>query len=87
MLKEPPPRVYFMRLGDSTMEFELRCFTDVDRVLPVKSELLFIILKQLAKAKIDIPMPKRPREWFEQPSQRDDGPMPDGGGDRMSAKP
>ncbi len=87
VLKDPPPRVYFMRLGDTTMEFELRCFTDVDRVLPVKSELLFVILKDLAKAKIDIPMPKRPREWFEQPSQRDDGPTPDGNADKMSAKP
>ncbi len=87
VLKDPPPRVYFMRLGDTTMEFELRCFTDVDRVLPVKSELLFVILKDLAKAKIDIPMPKRPREWFEQPSQRDDGPTPDGNAERMSAKP
>ncbi len=87
VLKDPPPRVYFMRLGDTTMEFELRCFTDVDRVLPVKSELLFVILKDLAKAKIDIPMPKRPREWFEQPSQRDDGPTPDGTGEKMSAKP
>ncbi len=88
VLKEPPPRVYFMRLGDTSMEFELRCFTDVDRVLPVKSELLFVILKQLAKAKIDIPMPKRPREWFEQPSAaRDDGPMPDGNAEKMSAKP
>ncbi len=88
VLKDPPPRVYFMRLGDTTMEFELRCFTDVDRVLPVKSELLFVILKQLAKAKIDIPMPKRPREWFEQPSQpRDDGPTPDGKAEKMSAKP
>jgi potassium-dependent mechanosensitive channel len=85
VLKDPPPRVYFMRLGDTTMEFELRCFADVDRVLPVKSELLFQILKQLTKAKIDIPMPKRPREWLE-PSARDEAPLPDGRAEPMSAK-
>jgi potassium-dependent mechanosensitive channel len=62
VLKEPHPRVYFMRLGDSSMEFELRCFADVDYVLPVKSELLFQVHKALTKARIDIPMPRRPRE-------------------------
>jgi potassium-dependent mechanosensitive channel len=62
VLKEPLPRVYFVRMGDSSMEFELRCFADVDFVLPVKSELLFEIHKQLSKAKIDIPLPRRPRE-------------------------
>jgi len=85
VMKDPPPRVYFMRLGDTTMEFELRCFADVDRVLPVKSELLFVILKQLNRAKIDIPMPKRPTEWLE-PQRRDDGGMPDGGTGVMAAK-
>jgi potassium-dependent mechanosensitive channel len=62
VLREPHPRVYFMRLGDSSMEFELRCFADVDFVLPVKSELLFQIHKALTKARIDIPMPRRPNE-------------------------
>jgi potassium-dependent mechanosensitive channel len=62
VLAEPIPRVYFMRLGDSSMEFELRCFVDVDTMLPVKSELLFDLLKRLRKARIDIPMPRRPQE-------------------------
>jgi potassium-dependent mechanosensitive channel len=62
VLKEPLPRVYFMRLGDASMDFELRCFADVDQVLPVKSELLFQVHKALTKARIDIPMPRRPRE-------------------------
>ena len=62
VLAEPIPRVYFMRLSDSSMEFELRCFVDVDTMLPVKSELLFDLLKRLRKARIDIPMPRRPKE-------------------------
>lgn len=65
VLKEPQPRVYFMRLGDTSMDFELRCFADVDFVLPVKSELLFDIHKELTKARIDIPMPRRPRELLD----------------------
>jgi potassium-dependent mechanosensitive channel len=73
VLKEPHPRVYFMRLGDSSMEFELRCFADVDFVLPVKSELLFQVHKALTKARIDIPMPRRPRELLIEEQELDQG--------------
>jgi small-conductance mechanosensitive channel len=83
VLKEPPPRVYFMRLGDSSMEFELRCFADVDYVLPVKSELLFQVHKALTKARIDIPMPKRPRELLLIDDDVDQGK----GGKEMDAPP
>jgi potassium-dependent mechanosensitive channel len=68
VLADPHPRVYFVRLGDSSMDFELRCFVDVDGMLPVKSELMFDLLKRLRKAHIDIPMPRRPKELlFPQP--------------------
>jgi potassium-dependent mechanosensitive channel len=73
VLKEPHPRVYFMRLGDSSMEFDLRCFADVDFVLPVKSELLFQVHKALTKARIDIPMPRRPRELLIDEQEVDQG--------------
>lgn len=86
VLKEPVPRVYFMRLGETTMDFELRCFTDVDYVLPVKSDMLFAIHDALERAKIDIPMPKRPREWLQPPQEREDGPMPDAKAEALSAK-
>jgi small-conductance mechanosensitive channel len=85
VLKEPPARVYFMRLGDSSMEFELRCFADVDFVLPVKSELLFEIHRQLAKAKIDIPLPRRPREWFAEDEPRGGAQALDAPAEAMSA--
>jgi potassium-dependent mechanosensitive channel len=84
VLKEPHPRVYFVRLGDSSMEFELRCFADVDFVLPVKSELMFQIHKALTKAKIDIPMPRRPRELLE--DGREENLLPDEKATRTSAK-
>ncbi|MGL4241869.1 MAG: DUF3772 domain-containing protein [Beijerinckiaceae bacterium] len=73
VLREPFPRVYFMRLGDSSMEFELRCFADVDHVLPVKSELLFQVHKALTKARIDIPMPRRPNEMLQIDDDVDQG--------------
>ena len=84
VLKDPIPRVYFMRLGDSSMDFELRCFVDVDAVLPVKSELLFELLKRLEKARIDIPLPRRPRELLE--PDHDDGPIPDAATQSAGAK-
>ncbi len=88
VLKEPPPRVYFMRMGDSSMDFELRCFADVDFVLPVKSELLFQIHRQLSKARIDIPMPRRPRELLvadDDIDQRPGGKALDGPAEAESA--
>ena len=84
MLKDPAPRVYFMRLGDATMDFELRCFVDVDSVLPIKSELLFVILDRLHKARIDIPMPRRPKELLE--PEREDGPIPESDAKPTGAK-
>jgi potassium-dependent mechanosensitive channel len=69
VLKDPHARVYFMKLGDSSMDFELRCFVDVDSMLPVKSELMFELLKQLRKARIDIPMPRRPQELLVPPAE------------------
>jgi potassium-dependent mechanosensitive channel len=88
VLKDPVPRVYFMRLADPSMEFELRCFVDVDHMLPVKSALLFELIKQLQMARIDIPMPKRPTELLGiAPAE---GPVPDavdeGRGSRGSSK-
>jgi potassium-dependent mechanosensitive channel len=68
VMADPHPRVYFMKLGDSSMEFELRCFVDVDSMLPVKSELMFDLLKRLRKAHIDIPMPRRPQELLMPPA-------------------
>lgn len=62
VLSEPQPRVFFMRMGESSLDFELRCFTDVDSMLSVKSELLFTIFRSLREARIDIPVPQRPVE-------------------------
>ncbi|MFM9974907.1 MAG: mechanosensitive ion channel family protein, partial [Beijerinckiaceae bacterium] len=78
VLADPPPRVYFMRLGDASMDFELRCFVDVDSMLPVKSDLMFDLLKRLRKARIDIPLPRRPEELLIAPAP-DEGVIADPG--------
>lgn len=58
VLTEPPARVFFMRLGPTSLEFELRCFVDVDSMLSVKSQLLFDLFRSLREARIDIPAPE-----------------------------
>lgn len=60
VLKVPAPGVLFMNLGDSALEFELRCFLrDVDRILGVRSDLLTSIYQGLCDAEISIPFPQR----------------------------
>lgn len=59
VMSEPPPRVFFMKLGESSLDFELRCFVDVDAMLPTRSELLFGILRRLKQEGIDVPFPRR----------------------------
>lgn len=56
----PPPQVLFMAFGDSSLNFELRCFIhEIDQRLRVRSELLFAIDKAFRQAGIEIPFPQR----------------------------
>jgi len=56
----PGPKVMFMAFGDSSLNFELRCFIkDVDYRLSVRSDLLFAIDEEFRKACIEIPFPQR----------------------------
>ncbi|ETW14142.1 mechanosensitive ion channel protein MscS [Roseivivax marinus] len=60
VLSMPAPVVLFADLGDSRLEFELRCYLrDVDNLLTARSELLFDIYSRLTEAGIDIPVPQR----------------------------
>jgi small-conductance mechanosensitive channel len=55
-----PPRVLFRGFGDSSLNFELRCFIrNVDQRLVTLSELNFAIEKGLREANIQIPFPQR----------------------------
>lgn len=59
-LVHPPPVVLFTGLGDSALEFELRCFIrDITGKPLVISDLLTEIYTELNQAGIEIPFPQR----------------------------
>ncbi len=57
---EPEPAVLFMGLGESSLDFELRCYlNDIGDILTARSDLLFEIYVALGEAGIEIPFPQR----------------------------
>jgi small-conductance mechanosensitive channel len=67
----PEPSVVFREFGDSSLNFQLRCFlVNVDRRLRVLSDLNFAIDKAFREAGIEIPFPQRDlhvKDWPEKP--------------------
>lgn len=59
VMSEPKPMVIFKNLGESGLDFELRCFCDVDHMSVTRSDLLYDIFRRLREEKIDIPYPTR----------------------------
>jgi potassium efflux system protein len=59
VMSEPGPTVIFKNLGESGLDFELRCFVDVDAMSVTRSELLYDIFRRLREARIEIPYPTR----------------------------
>jgi small-conductance mechanosensitive channel len=59
VLKSRQPSVLFMKFGDSSLDFELRVYSEVDYRLKIKSELLQAIDKRFREAGIEIPFPQR----------------------------
>ena len=56
----PKPSVLFMGFGESSIDFELRCFVkDVNMMLTVRSDLNFAVYRVLGEAGIEIPFPQR----------------------------
>lgn len=56
----PEPKVVFMNFGDSSLNFEVRCFIkDVNQRLAVRSDLLFAIDASFREENIEIPFPQR----------------------------
>ncbi|GGC78827.1 DUF3772 domain-containing protein [Chelatococcus reniformis] len=52
VLQDPKPSALFNKFTDSSQEFELRCFADVEATLRIKSELNFRIFQRLTEEKI-----------------------------------
>ncbi len=60
VLTRPEPTVLFMGLGDSALDFEVRCYLkDVNALLGTRSEMLTKIYRDLNTAGIEIPFPQR----------------------------
>lgn len=56
----PAPYVLFQNFGDSTLDFELRCYiSDVEKNLIVASDLRYALDKAFRAANIEIPFPQR----------------------------
>lgn len=56
----PAPRVLFLQFGDSSLDFELRCFiTNIDERLAIVSDLNFSIDAAFRENNIEIPFPQR----------------------------
>lgn len=60
VLAYPAPQVLFMGLGDSSLDFELRCYLRNIGDTPVaRSDLTYEIYTELGKAGVGIPFPQR----------------------------
>jgi len=59
-IRVSPPLVLFRNFGDSSLNFELRCFIrEIQKRLTTLSELNYAIEKKLRQAGIEIPFPQR----------------------------
>jgi small-conductance mechanosensitive channel len=61
VLTEPPPVVRFRRFGDSSLDFDLLCWTDtmLHRPGALESRLNFLVHEVLTERNIEIPFPQR----------------------------
>ncbi|MBB4303597.1 small-conductance mechanosensitive channel [Rhodobium orientis] len=60
ILAYPAPSVFFMNFGDSSLDFELRCYvSDVGYLLGTASDLRYDIYRRFGEAGVEIPFPQR----------------------------
>jgi small-conductance mechanosensitive channel len=60
VLVDPPPQVLFRGFGDSSLDFEMRTWTDSERGWPaIMSDLAVATYDALTEADIEIPFPQR----------------------------
>jgi small-conductance mechanosensitive channel len=61
IMSEPNPRVFFKKVTENTIDFDLVCFVDdIDAAGRVSSDLYFEIFRNLRKAGIGVPAPAAP---------------------------
>ncbi len=72
--RAPMPYVLFLEFGDSSLNFELRCYlANIDERLVVKSEINYEIDRKFREHSISIPFPQRDLYIKEMPSHRSTG--------------
>lgn len=61
VLKKPAPEVLFIQYGDSSLDFDLKVWTNryTDRPIALKSELYYRIFEKFKEHNIEIPYPQR----------------------------
>jgi small-conductance mechanosensitive channel len=59
ILEDPAPEVLFNGFGESSLDFELRCWTQSPDWLTFKSEITFAVYERLKAAEVEIPFPQR----------------------------
>lgn len=60
ILKRPVPQVFWTDFGDSSLNFELRCYVgNYDDAFVISSEIHFQIFEKFKEASISIPFPQR----------------------------
>lgn len=60
VLEEPPPSVFFVGFGDSSLDFEIRAFVDsLDKRLRIQHEINVEVERVLRENKIEMPFPQR----------------------------
>lgn len=76
IMSEPKPIVIFKNLGENGLDFELRCFTDVDAMSTTRSDLLFDIYRRLQEAGVTVSSPTRRLEITNLPPMVDPRSLP-----------
>ena len=60
VLKQPAPAAFFLNYGDSSINFELRVWTDQSRPpTPIKSDLAMAVYDAVIAAGLSFPFPQR----------------------------
>jgi small-conductance mechanosensitive channel len=59
VVQEPAPEAFFVGFGDSSLDFQLRVWTDSPGWLRLKSEIGVALQRALAEAEIEVPFPQR----------------------------
>ena len=59
VMRDPAPFLLFTNFGESSLDFDLRCFAHADRAFGIGTEMRFEIVRRFRERGIEIPFPQR----------------------------